>query len=145
MIVKKKVTPSAAKSKPKKATFFPISSYPATLLAPIGKFLTDQIKRLEKHDKNLEEEDPFSDSSRIINNASPDTEAAEQFGHARSEALQKEIHRKLVQTRKALTKVKLGTYGTCESCGQMIDTDRLVVYPEAILCVACERKKERKK
>ena len=45
-----------------------------------------------------------------------------------------------VQIRKALTRVRLGTYGTCEDCGKMIDTDRLMIYPEATLCVACTAK-----
>ncbi len=129
-------------TKPSETTTF--FSYPASLLAPIGKFLTDQIKRLERTDQNLHEEDPFRDPERVINNAAPDTDAAEQFGHARSEALQNEIHRKMIQTKKALSRLKIGKYGICESCGQMIDTDRLMIYPEATKCISCEKRKEKK-
>ena len=116
---------------------------PAKLLSPIGSFLRLQLKALEKRRASIEKEDPF-DSGRNDNFASPDTSAAEQFGHARIEAVRHELDKKIVQMRKALTRVKVGSYGICEECGTMIDTDRLVIYPEAILCIKCESKKERK-
>lgn len=117
--------------------------FPANLLFPIGKLLSWRLSSLEKKKKRIEEEDPFKDTNRLNDNASPDTDAAEQFGHARSTALRNELSRKIVQTRKALTKIKVGTYGICEDCGKMIDTDRLVVYPEATKCVSCEEKREK--
>ena len=116
---------------------------PAKLLSPIGAFLRNQLKALEKRRTLIEKEDPFV-SGRNDNFASPDTSAAEQFGHARIEAVRHELDKKIVQMRKALTRVKVGSYGICEECGTMIDTDRLVIYPEAILCIKCESKKERK-
>lgn len=139
----KKTSPKNSSQKPPEKRKGNILQYPAELLSPIGKFLVSQVKNLEHRDKELTQEDPFSDTERIINNASPDSDAAEQFGHARSEAIKQEIHRKLIQTRKALSRIKIGKYGICESCNQMIDTDRLVIYPEATLCVSCERKKEK--
>lgn len=114
---------------------------PAKLLSPIGAFLRNQLKALEKRRASIEKEDPFV-SGRTENFASPDTSAAEQFGHARIEAVRHELDKKIVQMRKALTRVKVGNYGICEECGQMIDTDRLVVYPEATFCIRCESKKE---
>lgn len=116
---------------------------PRRLLAPIGDFLSGQLKRLEIRRSSLESDDPFV-SGRSDNFASPDTTAAEQFGHARSEAMRKELDRKIVQIRKALSRVKIGTYGICENCGKMIDTDRLVVFPETTMCIDCERKLETK-
>lgn len=114
---------------------------PAKLLTPIGRFLRDQLKTLETRRSSIDKEDPFV-SGRTENFASPDTSAAEQFGHARIEAVRHELDKKIVQMRKALTRVKVGNYGICEECGTMIDTDRLVIYPEATLCVKCEAKKE---
>ncbi|MFV1917404.1 MAG: TraR/DksA family transcriptional regulator, partial [Patescibacteria group bacterium] len=81
--------------------------------------------------------------SRVSDNASPDTDAAEQFGHARTTAIREQIDRKIIQTKKALTRVKIGKYGVCEVCGEMIDTDRLMVYPEATLCARDAAKKEK--
>ncbi len=117
--------------------------FPANLLYPVGKLLSWRLASLEKKRKSIEEEDPFKDTNRLNDNASPDADAAEQFGHARSTALKNELAKKIVQTKKALTSIKIGTYGICEDCGKMIDTDRLVVYPEATKCVTCEEKREK--
>jgi DnaK suppressor protein len=117
--------------------------FPAKLLVPVGNFLQQRLKVLEKRKKDVEKDDPFKDYSRTVNNASPDTDAAEQFGHARTSAIKSELDRKIIQTKKALTRVKIGTYGICEDCGKMIDTDRLMVYPEATLCAKCQAKREK--
>jgi DnaK suppressor protein len=79
----------------------------------------------------------------VTDNASPDTDAAEQFGHARVSAIKEQLDKKMIQTKKALARVKIGKYGICEDCGKMIDTDRLMIYPEATLCVKCETKREK--
>lgn len=118
-------------------------AFPASLLEPIKQFLHLEEKKLNERKKKLEEQDPFKDPKRLADNASSDADAAEQFGHANVEGLKKEIDRKLVQVRKALTSIKLGKYGICEKCGGMIDTDRLTIFPEATICVKCEKKKER--
>jgi len=119
--------------------------FPARLLAPVGKFLSAKLKKLEKSKKEISSEDPFKDELRVSDNASPDTDAAEQDGHARTSALKNSLDRKIVQTRKALSRVKVGKYGICEECGKMIDTDRLMAFPETTICIKCEIKKEKKK
>ena len=116
---------------------------PSKLLAPIGKFLQERLKKLEKTKTVIEKEDPFKDTSRILDNASPDTDAAEQFGHARISAIKEQLERKVTQTKKALHRIKKGKYGHCEDCDNMIDTDRLAVYPEATLCAKCQAKREK--
>ena len=115
--------------------------FPATVVAPVRAFLNDQLKKLQKQKRDLKEEDPFSNTDRIDDNAALDTEAEEQFGHARTSALRSELDKKIIQVRKALTRLKVGKYGICENCGKMIDTDRLMVYPEATRCVSCEKKR----
>ena len=117
--------------------------FPSKLLAPVGKFLQEKLKLLEKRKKEIIQEDPFNDTSRLIDNASPDTDAAEQFGHARAAAIREQLDVKIVQTKKALTLIKIGKYGICEDCGEMIDTDRLVAYPESTLCATDKAKREK--
>lgn len=117
--------------------------FPKNLLIPVANFLKVKLSSLEKRKKAIAEEDPFADTARVLDNASPDTDAAEQFGHARTSALQKELARKMIQIKKALTAIKIGKYGLCEECGKMIDTDRLMAFPETTFCVACERKREK--
>jgi RNA polymerase-binding transcription factor DksA len=116
--------------------------FPAKVIAPVGVFLKAQLKKLERRKKTIEQEDPFEDTSRTMDNASPDTDAYEQTGHARTSAIKEQLDKKIIQTKKALTRIKVGKYGICEDCGEMIDTDRLMVYPEATLCAKCQGKRE---
>ena len=134
---------SQRKSKKKSKGITPVIQFPMKLIQPIGAFLSREAKRLEGRKKRLSQQDPFSDTSRINDNAASDMDAREQSGHARVAAMQKHVDRKLIQIKKALTMIKLGKYGTCEKCGQMIDTDRLTIMPEATICIKCEKKKEK--
>ena len=119
-------------------------TYPKDILKPVKSFLSDQLKNLKKRKKEVTESDPFENLSRVNDNAAPDADAEEQFGHDRSLAVKEQLDRKIVQTRRALAQVKIGKYGICEECGKMIDTDRLMIYPEATLCISCEKKLEKK-
>ncbi len=115
--------------------------FPASVLQPVNSFFKDQLKKLEKQKKNLKKEDPFSNSERVNDNAALDTEAEEQFGHARTAALRAELNKQIIEIRKSLSRIKVGKYGICENCGNMIDTDRLTVYPQALRCLSCEKKR----
>lgn len=117
--------------------------FPDSVVAPVNNLLSGRLKTLEKRKKEISREDPFKDTERVNDNAAPDIEADEQFGHARTSAIKSEIGRTIIQLRKALTNIKLGKYGICEECGQMIDTDRLMIYPEATLCAKDSKKKEK--
>lgn len=121
------------------------SGFPAKFLSPVGRFLSLRLKNLERRKKEIDTEDPFRDLGRGTDNASPDTDAYEQFGHARTSAIREQLDRTIIQTRKALARVKIGKYGICEVCGKMIDTDRLIIYPEATLCAEDQVKHENKK
>ncbi|KKS95081.1 MAG: hypothetical protein UV71_C0012G0002 [Microgenomates group bacterium GW2011_GWC1_43_13] len=117
--------------------------FPSTVLVPVSHFLTARLHTLEKRKKEISKEDPFTDPSRVDDNAAADIEADEQFGHARTSAIKKEISRSIVSVRKALTRIKIGKYGICEECGQMIDTARLMAFPEATLCTKDAAKREK--
>ena len=120
-----------------------VTKFPSNLLKPVGDFLTASLATLKVNKKKISTEDPFNDKQRTLDNASPDTEAEEQFGHARVTAIKEELNRKSDQIKKALKRVKLGKYGICEDCGKMIDTDRLAIFPEATMCIKCEKKREK--
>jgi len=51
--------------------------------------------------------------------------------------------KELSQIGLALLKVKDGTYGICEGCGELIGEQRLKFLPFANLCVKCKDKEER--
>lgn len=120
-----------------------VVTFPAKLIEPIGRFLRLEERRLEKRKKEIVKTDPFEDIRRLSDNAAADADAAEQFGHERAKAMRNQVERKLIQVRKALTRIKIGKYAICEKCGQMVDTDRLMVMPEATVCIKCEKKKAR--
>jgi DnaK suppressor protein len=50
----------------------------------------------------------------------------------------------LDQSRLALRHIKLGTYGSCDNCGQPIGKYRLQAFPRATLCVTCKQREERR-
>lgn len=117
-------------------------NYPDEVLSPIKSFLVEKKKELESRKQRLMAEDPFSDpDNRLSNNAAVDADAMEQFGHETLVAMRDEIDRKLVEVEKALSRIESGDYGTCASCGTMIDTDRLTVDPTVEYCVSCKSKK----
>lgn len=117
--------------------------FPSNLLIPVKNFLNARLQTMQKRKKEISKQDPFKDIARVDDNAAFDVEADEQFGHARTTAMTKSVNRAMIQIKKALTRIRLGRYGICEDCGMMIDTDRLVAFPEATLCARDARKREK--
>ena len=50
----------------------------------------------------------------------------------------------LDQSKLALRHIQLGTYGSCDNCGQPIGKYRLQAFPRATLCVTCKQREERR-
>lgn len=46
------------------------------------------------------------------------------------------------QILEAIQRINSGVYGTCGTCGQSIDLERLEIIPEATFCVTCQRSRE---
>ena len=117
--------------------------FPKELLNSIYRNLLKLRKVREERISSIKLQDPFSDPDRLNDNAASDKETKEENSQERMEALEKVLRRGLEEINLALTRIKKGTYGKCQNCGQMIDTDRLGVKPTALYCVTCERKKEK--
>jgi DnaK suppressor protein len=115
-------------------------SFPRKLLLPIANFLEAEVKRLTKRKMGIDKDDPFTDESRTTEN-SLEEDVDEQIGHFSAEVKSSFVNRQIVQLRKALTRIKLGKYGQCESCGKMINTERLAIKPETTICIACEKER----
>lgn len=114
-------------------------NYPEQVLQSVKKHLADTLTQLEKRKKDITKEDPFTDPTRLEDNAAVDADAAEQTGHERVSAIKEVLDRSIIQIRKAMSRIKIGKYGVCEKCGEMIDTDRLMILPEATLCIKCQK------
>lgn len=114
---------------------------PLDVLKPLVGYLKGEEKRLKEVKKNLKKEDPFKNAGRDDDN-SLDADVAEQVDHERTSALRHEMHKSIINIRKTLTRIKIGKYGICEKCGEMIDTDRLAIKITAEYCVSCEKEME---
>lgn len=119
-----------------------VMGLPMRFVASIKNMLVTKEKDLVSRRRKLKKEDPFADSSRTMDNAALDDEVSEQVGHERVQAIRSEMDNTLTRIRKALTRIKLGKYGVCASCGKRIDVNRLLINPTAEYCVPCESKME---
>lgn len=118
-------------------------SFPSQILKPLVEYLKGERKKLKETKIELKKVDPFVTGERDADN-SVDSDVAENVQHDRSYAMRLQVSKSLVAIRKTLTRIKLGKYGICSSCGNMIDTDRLAVTPTAEFCMDCARKAEQK-
>ena len=50
----------------------------------------------------------------------------------------------LAQTTRALARISVGTFATCESCGKAVGKARVQAFPRATLCVECKQREERR-
>ena len=96
----------------------------------LRKEIADQGGDPDSNDASIDVERGFADSAHST---------AER---ARLIAVMKALRSNLRWVGRALKKMDLGTYGTCERCGNPIPRERLEALPWAILCVDCARKGE---
>lgn len=104
--------------------------------------LNEELKLSESRLLELTAQDPYSDPSRLNDNAASDTEAAEEADHDRVNALKTEVLANIERVKKALANILSGNYGKCEKCDNLIDEKRLEIFPEAVFCFECERSRE---
>lgn len=115
--------------------------FPQSILSPVANFLKQELDKLKKQKKEAVKSDIIRDPSRLTSN-SLEEDVDEQLSHQNTQMRVGILSRQIVQVRKALSRLKIGKYGICEKCGEMIDTDRLSVYPETTLCLKCQKEKE---
>ena len=103
---------------------------------------------LEEQRDNLRKEiadqggDPDSDDAAIDVERNFADSAHSTAERARMLSVMKALRANQRWVKRALTKMDLGSYGTCERCGNPIPLERLEALPWAILCVDCARKGE---
>jgi DnaK suppressor protein len=69
-------------------------------------------------------------------------DASAAFDQASDLALRTNLEQMLAQVQGALERFADNRYGTCESCGQIIDPARLKALPHAPYCLDCQRRLE---
>ena len=119
-----------------------MQGYSKDLLDTIRQSLEEEKKIIAARIDALTAQDSFSDTARTSDNAASDAEASEEENHDRYAAQVAELTRQVAAVDQALLRVSDGTYGFCQVCGTMIDTDRLSIIPTANLCLEHEKKKK---
>jgi DnaK suppressor protein len=112
-----------------------------TKVAKLRSALVEQRDNLRKEIAD-QGGDPDSDDAAIDVERGFADSAHSTAERARMIAVMKALRANLRWVNRALTKMDLGTYGTCERCGNEIPIERLEALPWAILCVECARKGE---
>lgn len=107
-------------------------------LKTIKRLLLRQQKEIEKNLKEVEKDDPVKDD--IPESTEPGTASWIAEAHSRTIAIGGELKTVALNVRKALYRIKKGTYGKCEKCGKQIEEGRLKAIPTATLCLACSKK-----
>ena len=103
---------------------------------------------LEQQRENLRKEiveqggDPDSDDAAIDVERGFADSAHSTAERARLLSVMKALRSNLRWVDRATKKMELGTYGTCERCGNPIGIERLEALPWAILCIDCKQKGE---
>ena len=110
----------------------------AAKLAELRSALEEQRDNLRKE---IEEQggDPDSDDASIDVERNFADSAHSTAERARLLSVMKALRANLRWVDRALTKMDLGTYGTCERCGNPIGLERLEALPWAILDIDCAR------
>ena len=107
--------------------------------------LAELRAELEQQRENLRKEiveqggDPDSDDAAIDVERGFADSAHSTAERARLLSVMKALRSNLRWVDRARTKMELGTYGTCERCGNPIGIERLEALPWAILCIDCAR------
>lgn len=114
---------------------------PPTVLRDLVLRLWKRNKELKKEEELVKQADPFmqeerSDTSEAVDNSAGDVEKT--IHEARLDLIQSAR----LEIRKALAKVRIGTYGVCENCKNPIDLARLKAFPQATKCFDCSKKSE---
>lgn len=117
---------------------------PPTIFRDLVTRLWKRSKELKEEEEMVKEADPLMHAERADVSESADT-ASGDVEKTIQEARLDLIQSARLQIRKALAKVRIGTYGMCESCKKPIDLARLKAFPQATMCFECAKKSNNEK
>ena len=92
--------------------------------------------------REIEEQgaDPDSDGLEFVDDAGFSDRSHSTEERSRAIAVVKALRSNLFDVDRALAKMDVGTYGSCERCGRPIASERLEALPWALLCIDCKQK-----
>lgn len=110
------------------------------------KFVDSVRSYLEQEHKRLSDELEVRDDRPTAgsSDASPVSEkgerAAQTFEMEKHFVDLRRIKDRLAEVERALEKIAKGTYGVCDSCGEIIPASRLEILPQTAFCAGCKGK-----
>jgi DnaK suppressor protein len=93
------------------------------------EILTKELDKLQKQYETTKTVPDYGDSI--------DDNALEEETFEEETVLQMTLKNLIAETKAALAKIENGTYGTCEACGDKIETGRLEAFASVRKCVSC--------
>lgn len=105
------------------------------ILLELRRVLTGDVQGLENGARGAEGSADLSENP--ADQATDYSEREISFGRMESQT------REIREIDEALERVRDGTFGVCEECGQAVPEARLEAIPYARLCAACQLKEER--
>lgn len=117
---------------------------PGKTLEFIKKHLLRQQRELDKNLREIEEGDPAK-SPDLAESSEPGTDSYIADTHTRILILKDSLIKMKNSIRLTLSKIKIGTYGKCDSCGNWIEEERLQALPTAQFCLSCSKKTTKKR
>jgi DnaK suppressor protein len=125
----------------------PPRGVPAGRLETYTRLLLEERKRLRQELTEMEEHQVKTEEKPVADVSGYEDDlvdvATETFEREKGLALESGVQGLLEMVEEALRKIRAGTYGICEGCGQQIDANRLRAIPYARLCIRCKEREER--
>lgn len=103
------------------------------------KSIRSELEGFAKKDKNIKYD--WDARYPIHPDSNLEEEADETQEYDNLISLEQNLELRLKDIETALEKIKKGKYGKCEKCRKKIEEKRLLVYPEARLCITCNKDK----
>jgi DnaK suppressor protein len=96
------------------------------------KRLSGELTQLQKSASSTEERREGSPFGKR------EEEATETLELEKRLTLENRVRQEMASVEHALDKIKKGTYGLCDNCGEPINPERLEALPQATLCMKCK-------
>jgi RNA polymerase-binding protein DksA len=143
-------TTPAAKTPPAKDAVKVVKkgNYDKDSLGTIRKRLMEQREELQNQLTAIEESATGLSQSEMSGEVSYDEDFADAgsftFEREKEFSIANNVTDLRSKTDRALHRIEEGSYGTCESCGQPIESARLKALPHVTLCLKCKKAEERR-
>ncbi len=113
--------------------------FPAKQINLIKKYLQKEQREVEESLREVEEDDPAK-SPALAETSEPGTDSYIADSHTKTVVLGQQLKKTDNSIKKALLKIKNGTYGKCEKCDKQIEIGRLLAMPIAQYCLSDSKK-----